>query len=82
MMGDMAIDEPAHTLAELGEFTVIDRLVARRQQPPEVALGLSLVKRIPDLIIGVPGLIAWQAIEGWHFHRSRRPTAANQNERA
>jgi putative membrane protein len=50
--------------------------------PPEVALGLSLVKRIPDLIIGVPGLIAWQAIEGWHFHRSRRPTAANQNERA
>jgi thiamine-monophosphate kinase len=39
MMGDMAIDEPGQTLAELGEFTVIDRLVARRQQPPEVALG-------------------------------------------
>jgi uncharacterized membrane protein YbhN (UPF0104 family) len=50
--------------------------------PPEAALGLSLVKRIPDLIIGVPGLIAWQAMEGWHFHRSRGRTAGNQNERA
>ena len=35
--------------------------------PPEAALALSLVKRIPDLVIGVPGLIAWQAMEGWHF---------------
>jgi putative membrane protein len=49
--------------------------------PPEAALALSLVKRIPDLVIGVPGLIAWQAIEGWHFHASRR-TVDNQNERA
>jgi thiamine-monophosphate kinase len=39
MMGDMAIDEPGPTLAELGEFAVIDRLVAQRRQPPEVALG-------------------------------------------
>lgn len=50
--------------------------------PPEEALGLSLVKRIPDLVLGVPGLIAWQAMEGWHFHRSRGRTAGNQNERA
>ena len=49
--------------------------------PPEAALALSLVKRIPDLVIGVPGLVAWQAMEGWHFHR-RRPAADNQNERA
>jgi putative membrane protein len=47
--------------------------------PPEAALGLSLVKRIPDLVLGVPGLLAWQAMEGWHFHRRRRD---NQNERA
>ena len=47
--------------------------------PPEAALALSLVKRVPDLIIGVPGLIAWQAMEGWHFHR--RGTE-KQNERA
>ncbi len=49
--------------------------------PPEAALALSLVKRIPDLVIGVPGLVAWQAIEGWHFH-TRRPAADGQNERA
>jgi putative membrane protein len=47
--------------------------------PPEAALALSLVKRIPDLVIGVPGLLAWQAMEGWHFH-SRRAVADNQNE--
>ena len=41
--------------------------------PAEAALALSLVKRIPDLVIGVPGLIAWQAMEGWHFHNGRRP---------
>ena len=50
--------------------------------PPEAALALSLVKRIPDLVIGVPGLVAWQAMEGWHFHSARRPAADNQNERA
>jgi putative membrane protein len=50
--------------------------------PPEAALALSLVKRIPDLVIGVPGLIAWQAMEGWHFHSTRPPVADNQNERA
>jgi putative membrane protein len=49
--------------------------------PPEAALALSLVKRIPDLVIGVPGLLAWQAMEGWHFH-SRRAAADNQNEQA
>jgi putative membrane protein len=40
--------------------------------PPEIALALSLVKRIPDLVIGVPGLIGWQAMEGWRFHTRRR----------
>ena len=48
--------------------------------PPEAALALSLVKRIPDLVLGVPGLLAWQAMEGWHFHS--RGAAENQNEKA
>jgi putative membrane protein len=39
--------------------------------PPAAALALSLVKRIPDLVVGVPGLVAWQAMEGWHFQRRR-----------
>jgi putative membrane protein len=32
--------------------------------PAEVALGLALVKRIPDFVLGVPSLLAWQALEG------------------
>lgn len=35
----MATDDPAESLAGLGEFAVIDRLVAGRDQPPAVALG-------------------------------------------
>jgi putative membrane protein len=31
--------------------------------PPEVALALALVKRIAELVLGVPGLLAWQALE-------------------
>lgn len=31
---------------------------------PEVALGLSLVRRVRQLLIGIPGLIAWQISEG------------------
>jgi putative membrane protein len=50
--------------------------------PPEAALALSLVKRIPDIIIGVPGLIAWQAMEGWHFSGGRSRPASKHNERA
>src|SRR5690349_17619421 len=46
--------------------------------PPDAALALSLVKRIPDLVLGVPGLLGWQIMEGWNLHRR----AGNQNERA
>ena len=47
---------------------------------PEAALALSLVKRLPDLVLGVPGLIAWQAMEGWNFHARGR--AQEQKEQA
>lgn len=32
--------------------------------PAEPALALSLIKRVADLALGLPGLVAWQAIEG------------------
>jgi putative membrane protein len=32
--------------------------------PPEEALAVSLLKRVADLVIGVPGLVGWQALEG------------------
>jgi len=35
----MASEEAAETLAGVGEFAVIDRLVAGRNQPDTVALG-------------------------------------------
>jgi len=38
---------------------------------PELALSLSLVKRGRELLIGVPGLIAWQIVEGRGFWMRR-----------
>lgn len=40
--------------------------------PPETALALSLVKRVPDLAIGLPGLWAWY----WLQVRRRLPVPA------
>jgi putative membrane protein len=37
--------------------------------PPEKGLALSLIKRLRQLIIGVPALIGWQWIEGRHLVR-------------
>ena len=42
---------------------------------PEVALALSLIKRVRELVIGAPALIAWQVAEGKHLF-SRRPAVA------
>lgn len=38
--------------------------------PPEVGLTLSLAKRVRELTLGVPGLVAWQVAEGRHLLRS------------
>ena len=39
--------------------------------PPEMALALSLLKRGRDLAIGIPALLAWQALEGGALFRRR-----------
>ena len=39
--------------------------------PAPAALALSLVKRVADAVVGVPGLLAWQAFEGHRFLRRR-----------
>jgi hypothetical protein len=31
---------------------------------PEMGLALSLVKRVRDLLLGIPALLGWQAVEG------------------
>lgn len=38
---------------------------------PETALALSLVKRVRELALGLPGLIAWQIAEARHLVRER-----------
>ena len=43
-----------------GGFLVIGRLYGIG---PEIALALSLVKRVPDLALGLPGLLAWHVVE-------------------
>jgi putative membrane protein len=47
--------------AQEGGFVVLGALYGL---PADAALALSLVKRIPDFLIGIPGLLAWQAVEG------------------
>lgn len=37
----------------------------------ETALALSLIKRVRELVLGLPGLIAWQIIEGRRAWRQR-----------
>jgi putative membrane protein len=32
--------------------------------PPEAAIAMSLIKRVPDLVFGIPSLVGWQILEG------------------
>ena len=63
----MATDEPAETLAGVGEFAVIDRLVAGREQPKAVSLGPgddAAVVRADD---GRMVVTTDMLVEGQHF---------------
>jgi glycosyltransferase 2 family protein len=46
--------------------------------PPEISLGVSLVRRGRDLVVGVPILLLWQIIEMRHL----RKVAAEESRRA
>jgi len=39
--------------------------------PGEIALALSLVRRVRELALGIPGLIAWHLMEATHLWRNR-----------
>ena len=32
--------------------------------PADAALAMALIKRVPDLVLGIPALVGWQALEG------------------
>jgi thiamine-monophosphate kinase len=63
----MASDEPAETLAGLGEFAVIDRLVADREQPDTVALGPGDDAAVVFARDGKTVVSTDMLVEGQHF---------------
>jgi len=40
--------------------------------PGETAFALALIRRVRELALGLPGLLAWQLVEGSHFLRRYR----------
>jgi len=55
-----------------GGYVLIGQLLGA---PAHLALSVSLVKRVPDLILGVPGLVAWQIVEARRFPTTGQHTA-------
>jgi len=55
-----------------GGFLLLGGLVGLT---PEVALALSLTKRVRVLLLGIPGLISWQVSEGRRLRRLRHGAA-------
>ena len=49
---------------------------------PDFALGLSLLKRGRDLLLGIPALLVWQIFESHRLWRRRPPARAAQPTRA
>jgi putative membrane protein len=49
--------------------------------PAEVALAMALMKRVPDLVLGIPGLLAWQILEGRRLLSSRKGAATRKPQR-
>ncbi len=54
-----------------GGFVVLGHLLGI---DPETAIALSLVKRVPDIVLGLPGLL------GWHWLESRRGAVAHVSQ--
>jgi putative membrane protein len=55
-----------------GGFMLVGNLVGL---PPDAAIALSMVKRTRELLVGVPGLLAWQWLEGARLVARAKPVA-------
>lgn len=55
-----AFPVPAGIGVQEGGFVLLGMLLG---VPAEAALALSLAKRVPDVVLGLPGLLAWQVLE-------------------
>ena len=65
----MASDEPADSLAGLGEFAVIDRLIADRDQPAVVVVGPGDDAAVVIASDGRTVVSTDMLVEGRHFRR-------------
>lgn len=58
--GQFGVQEGGYLL--LGDFLGL---------PPNISIALSLVKRVRILLLGIPALLAWQAVEGGRLWRQK-----------
>ncbi len=63
-----AFPVPSGLGVQEGGFVVLGGLFGL---DPGTALALSLAKRVPDIVLGVPALLAWQALEARRFDLGR-----------
>jgi glycosyltransferase 2 family protein len=59
-----AFPVPSGLGVQEGGFVVLGALYGL---DPGTALALSLAKRVPDIVLGIPALLAWQALEARRF---------------
>jgi len=64
----VAFPVPAGLGVQEGGFVALGALIGL---PPDVALATSLATRVREIVSGVPGLIAWQYVEGRGLWRRR-----------
>jgi uncharacterized membrane protein YbhN (UPF0104 family) len=64
----IAFPVPGGLGVQEGSFVALGALIG---MPPEVALATSLATRVRDIVSSVPGLIAWQYVEGRGLWRRR-----------
>lgn len=68
---------PAGLGAQEGGFVAIAAIFG---VPPDVAIAMSLIRRVPDFVFGVPSLVIWQMREGRNA-LSARPVAGEAEGR-
>jgi glycosyltransferase 2 family protein len=74
----MAFAVPAALGIQEGAYVILGGLFGLS---PDVALALSLLKRARALLLGLPALLIWQALEGHRAWRRRRVSATGFTDR-
>jgi putative membrane protein len=69
---------PAAVGVQEGGYIVLGNLLGI---PGEIALALSLIRRMRELALGIPGLIGWQLIEANRLWRDRPAWKSNEPSR-